>query len=109
MLAIAPSANRRLATRSEVFPDWMPAVRPRRSPSDATFKLPGVNVSAIDCDDPLIAARSCGGYRGREPQPNHERKVSRRRWGYSAACAADADKCGRRARVAAIAGRAGPA
>src|SRR5262249_23942181 len=34
MSAIAPSANRRLATKSEAFPDWMPAVRPRRSPSD---------------------------------------------------------------------------
>src|SRR6266566_4559302 len=37
MSAIAPSANRRRATRSEVLPDWIPAVRPRRSATDEAF------------------------------------------------------------------------
>src|SRR6266702_5956105 len=64
MLAIAPSANRRLATRSEVFPDWMPAVRPRKSPSDATFGVerrftatPWLN-SRYGCENSATAERS---------------------------------------------------
>jgi hypothetical protein len=35
--AMSPCARSRRATRSDVFPNWIPAVRPRRSANDTTF------------------------------------------------------------------------
>src|SRR5262249_40759216 len=182
MLAIAPCAKSRLATMSDVFPDWMPAVMPRRSASDATFGVerrltatPWLNskirlrkqrnggafrrnrgsrndrvVAAVGetIEDPVevvarVARRLQGEAelrtsrphqfdvetarrpvvdevegririgRGDDQRPRSQRQRHELRCGVDGPIpplrAADADKSGRRARAAAIAGRAGPA
>src|SRR5262249_61030069 len=75
MSAIAPSTNRRLATPWEVFPDWMRAVRPRRSPSDATFGVERRFTAMVEFEIRLRKQRNNGAFR-RDRRSRDDRVVA---------------------------------